>query len=115
MPGRGEYGRRDSGIVSDNTAGVNGAAPDLTAFPRYAHARARASMCAVEPGDCLYLPRGVHHHVFSEADAEAGFNLAINIWVYRPGEGAEYRPAGEGAFTLDRLQALLGVDSKDEL
>ena len=69
----------------------------------------------MQPGDCLYLPQGVHHHVFSEADPTLGFNLAINIWVYRPGEGVAHRPAGEGAFTLDRLQALLAADEKDEL
>ena len=114
-PGRGEYGRRDTGIVSDNTAEVNGAAPDLLRFPRYAHAQSRATSCTVQPGDCLYLPQGVHHHVFSEPDATLGFNLAINIWVYRPGEGNAHRPAGEEAFTLDRLQALLAADGKDEL
>ena len=118
QPGRGEYGRRDTGIVSHNTAGVNGATPDLAAFPRYERARARQALCAVQPGDCLYLPKGVHYHVFSEADPELGFNLAVNIWVYRPGEGAAHRPQGEGEFTLDRLQALLGEERdgrKDEL
>jgi hypothetical protein len=59
----------------------------------------------------------VHHHVFSEADASLGFNLAINIWVYRPGEAESvvHRPASEGPFTLDRLQTLLAAEAKDEL
>ena len=34
-PGRGEYGRRDTGIVSHNTAEINGAAPDLEAHPNF--------------------------------------------------------------------------------
>ena len=85
-PGRGEYQRRDTGIVSTNTAAINGARPDLAAFPRFAQAQKMQSSCQVQPGDCLYLPRGFHHHVFSEADAEEGFNAAINIWVHRDGE-----------------------------
>ena len=113
-PGRGEFGRHDSGIVSDNTAGVNGAAPDLARFPRYARAQARATVCAVQPGDCLYLPQGVHHHVFSEADAALGYNLAVNIWVYRPGEGTAHRQPGEAPFTLDRLRELLAAGAKEE-
>ena len=120
-PGRGEYQRRDTGIISDNTAGVNGASPDLAAFPRFAQARPLQSSCHVQPGDCLYLPRGFHHHVFSEADADEGFNAAINIWVHRDGEdvpqsddrsgnyGAkpDAPPAAKTKLTLAALQEVL--------
>ena len=37
-PSRGEFNRRDTGILSDNTAGVNMASPDFTAHPRLKHA-----------------------------------------------------------------------------
>ena len=104
--GRGEYGRHDTGIVSTNTAAVNGAAPDLQAFPRYAHARTRQTVCHVQPGDCLFLPRGHHHHVFSEADSEQGFNLAINIWVHPPGPTASDTPK-PSKLSLGRLQRVL--------
>jgi len=83
LPGRGEYNRRDTGIISDNTAEINGAAPDLEAFPLFARALKAQSYAHLKPSDCLYLPRGWHHHVFSEADPVGGYNLALNIWVSR--------------------------------
>ena len=82
-PGRGEYGRHDTGIVSQNTAEVNGANPDLHRFPKFRHALEAQSYAELRTSDCLYLPNGWHHHVFSEADLDAGYNLAINIWVHR--------------------------------
>ena len=124
-PVRGEYGRRDTGIISDNTAAVNLAAADVLQVPRvvasrrtchiwlvvtifvrrqprrrrraaaralrrgrgvdgrvpsliwhapsliWQHARyaeVEASMVYGElrEGDCLFLPTGWHHHVFSQ-------------------------------------------------
>ena len=82
-PSHGEYQRRDTGIVSSNTASINGAAPDLAAFPRFAEARAAQSYAHIGAGDCLFLPRSWHHHVFSEADAVTGYNLALNLWIDR--------------------------------
>ena len=41
------------------------------------------SYASLEPSDCLYIPNGWHHHVFSEADASGGYNLALNLWVSR--------------------------------
>ena len=82
-PLRGEYGRHDTGIVSENTAEINGANPDLTTYPKFVHAREVQSYAALSPSDCLYLPNGWHHHVFSEADTDAGYNLAINLWIDR--------------------------------
>ena len=82
-PSQGEYQRRDTGIVSSNTASINGAAPDLAAFPRFAEARAAQSYAHIGAGDCLFLPRSWHHHVFSEADAVTGYNLALNLWIDR--------------------------------
>ena len=63
VPSRGEYGRFDTGIVSDNTAEVNGAAPDLERFPRFARAAQLQSYAQLNASDCLYLPNGWHHHV----------------------------------------------------
>lgn len=83
QPMRGEYGRRDTGIVSENTAEINGANPDLEAYPRFADVRKLEQYAALGPSDCLYLPSGWHHHVFSEADPEGGFNLALNLWISR--------------------------------
>jgi len=82
-PSRGEYGRRDTGIVSSNTAAINGASPDMRAYPKFAEAQRVQSYAALRPSDCLYLPSGWHHHVFSEADAAGGYNLALNLWVSR--------------------------------
>ncbi len=83
LPTRGEYGRHDTGIVSENTAEINGANPDLTKYPKFEHARKLQSVARLGPSDCLYLPNGWHHHVFSEADGTAGYNLAINLWIDR--------------------------------
>mmetsp|Transcript_39654 Transcript_39654/g.91068 ORF Transcript_39654/g.91068 Transcript_39654/m.91068 type:complete len:251 (+) Transcript_39654:63-815(+) len=83
---RGEYGRRDTGIVSDNTASVNMASDEVLGDPLYSKAELQMRYARLAPSDCLYLPQGWHHHVFSEADEKAGFNLAVNMWIYRDGE-----------------------------
>ena len=80
---RGEYDRRETDIVSSNTASVNMAAPDLAAFPKLADALKAVRAVTVAAGDCLYLPRRWHHHVFTEADPDEGFNAAVNIWIDR--------------------------------
>ena len=80
-PKRGEYGRHDTGIVSENTASINGARPDLGAFPKFAEALKVQSYASLGPSDCLYIPSGWHHHVFSEADTSGGYNLALNLWI----------------------------------
>ena len=82
-PTRGEYGRKDTGIVSENTASVNGANPDIATYPKFTEAIKVQSYASLEPSDCLYIPNGWHHHVFSEADASGGYNLALNLWVSR--------------------------------
>ena len=116
LPSRGEYGRHDTGIVSTNTAEINGAAPDLAAFPKYAKAREVESYAMVEESDCLYLPNGWHHHVFSEADPVGGYNLALNIWVDRQsttsGKPPNPNPGAERFPTLGQLQRAL--DEADE-
>jgi hypothetical protein len=83
QPSRGEYGRFDTGIVSENTAAINGANPDLAAHPKFENAVAMQSYASLGPADCLYLPNGWHHHVFSEADTDSGYNLALNLWISR--------------------------------
>ena len=119
-PLRGEYGRRDTGIVSHNTAEINGAAPDLAAFPKFREALKVQSYASVQPSDCLYLPIGWHHHVFSEADAGGGYNLALNIWIERaetvsgidpyPIIGKEpYPTLGQLMQALDEVDVKLGV------
>lgn len=112
-PTRGEYNRHDTGIVSENTAEVNGAAPDLAAFPQYAKALAQQSYAELHPSDCLYLPRNHHHHVFSEADPDGGYNLALNMWVDRDTvlHGAPPRPTArdERFPTLEQLVAALAA------
>ena len=82
-PTRGEFGRFDTGIVSTNTAEINGANPDLARYPRFAEARRVQSYAHLQPADCLYLPNMWHHHVFSEVDTSSGYNLALNLWISR--------------------------------
>jgi tetratricopeptide (TPR) repeat protein len=107
LPEKGEFGRRDTGIVSTNTAEVNGADPDLKAFPKYAEAAHLRSYLELRPADCLFLPSGWHHHVFSEADADDGYNLATNMWVWPLDEAVE----ASKATTLGKLvDALAEVD-----
>ena len=103
-PSSGEYGRRDTGIVSDNTAGINGAAPDLEAFPRYAEALALESYAELHASDCLYLPHGWHHHVFSEADPSGGYNLALNVWISREDTASGAPP--DANLTVERFPTL---------
>ena len=95
---RGEVNRKDTGIVSDNTAGVNMASDRVLDDPQYAKAELQMISASLEASDCLYLPQGWHHHVFSQPDAEAGYNLALNVWVYREGE-----EPGAG-WSLDEVQ-----------
>jgi len=86
---RGEYGRKDTGIISSNTAGVDMASLDLETFPLFARALESQTYCELGPGDILYLPRGHHHHVFSEPDPDEGSNLALNVWIHREQSLAE--------------------------
>eukprot|EP00966_Prymnesium_polylepis_P028168 651200-Prymnesium_polylepis.1 len=110
-PKQGEYGRKDTGIVSDNTARINMASDRVLEDESYAKAEQQMTYARLEASDCLYLPHGWHHHVFSQPDAAAGYNLAINIWVYRkheePGRGwslDEVQRAVRGAFEgMDEL------------
>ena len=114
-PFRGEYGRFDTGIVSHNTAAINGALPDaesVAAHPEYAKALKLRSYARLQPADCLYLPRGWHHHVFSEADMDSGYNLALNLWISR--EDMQGPPPREPASdephpTLQQIQASLAA------
>jgi hypothetical protein len=107
-PVRGEYGRFDTGIVSTNTAEVNGASPDLQAYPRFRDALKLQSYALLEPSDCLFLPMNWHHHVFSEADPEAGYNLALNLWVSREAmlAGVPPRTSAPGAERFPTLKML---------
>ena len=83
-------------------------------YARLADALARQSYCAVGPGDCLYLPRGVHHHVFSEADADDGFNLALNVWIDR--EATVGPPAADDVRlpTLEQVARAMGGGGGEE-
>ena len=94
---RGEYDRRETDIVSSNTASVNMAAPDLAAFPKLADALKAVRAVTVAAGDCLYLPRRWHHHVFTEADPDEGFNAAVNIWIDREKTLQEHHEVDGGA------------------
>uniref|UniRef100_A0A7S0L256 JmjC domain-containing protein n=1 Tax=Coccolithus braarudii TaxID=221442 RepID=A0A7S0L256_9EUKA len=111
LPSVGEIRRRDVGIVSDNTAGVNMAEPDHLAFPLLREALGQSAYTQVHAGDCLYLPRYHHHHVFSEADPQTGYNLAINVWVDRERSlaqgAAPVAEVDELAPTLEQIQAAL--------
>lgn len=53
----------------------------------------------------MYLPRGHHHHVFSEADAPLGFHLAVNLWFNRDATLSRFRgvPTGGGSASLEQL------------
>ena len=52
---------------------VDAARPDYERFPNFQ--QARYQVCTLEPGELLYMPAGVWHHVRSE-----GFNVAVNLW-----------------------------------
>ena len=105
LPSRGVHARRETNVTSDNTAGPNLAEPAAAAkaFPRLAEARKFEVRASLEPGDCLYLPRHWHHHVFSEADPEEGFNLALNIWANRE-EPLAAEPAAAQLPSLAQIQ-----------
>jgi hypothetical protein len=68
-------------------------APDLAAYPRFADALAAARSAELEPGDAIYIPPLVWHHVASLAP----LNLLLNFW-WSPGDP----PSG-----LDALQAAI--------
>jgi len=104
-PKRGIGRHFDARIVSNNTGRVNFAQLDLGAYPDVALALAEASYAQLHAGDCLYLPRGHHHHVFSEADAQLGFHLAVNLWFNRNATLSRFRdaPANGGDASLEQL------------
>lgn len=89
-PKRGMGRHYDTGIVSNNTGGINFAALDLGAYPDVVLALAEHTYAEIHAGDCLYLPRGHHHHVFSEADPDLGFHLGVNLWFSREATLARY-------------------------
>ena len=61
--------------------------PDVTPHPHppslYDDTWQVQSYAYLAPSDCFYLPNGWHHHVFSEADPDGGYNLALNLWISR--------------------------------
>jgi len=109
MPSRGELNRKRTQIYSDNTAQINIAEPDLETFPRFAEALKLQRYAELTRGNCLYLPRKWHHVVFSEAEPQSGYNLAINIWFDREYSlGIRTPPPGSpDRLTLRELQNVL--------
>jgi len=55
---------------------VDFAAPDLTAYPRFADAVAAGQVAELEPGDVLVYPALWWHHV----EALDAFNVLVNYW-----------------------------------
>lgn len=55
---------------------VDLARPDLTRFPRFERALARARVAELGPGDAILIPSLWWHHV----EALEGFNLLVNYW-----------------------------------
>ena len=68
--------------------------------------------------DCLFLPRGWHHHVFSVPDPHSGSNIAVNIWTFRRGDaaagvrlGGVQRLAEEGLRKVEAASPLSPVET----
>ena len=55
---------------------VDFAAPDLDRYPGFSEALAHASICAMQPGDAIFIPSMWWHHV----EAMSSLNLLINYW-----------------------------------
>jgi hypothetical protein len=58
---------------------VDFSAPDLTRFPRFAHALEAAQVAELEPGDALYIPSLWWHHV----ESIGVMNVLVNYWWRR--------------------------------
>ena len=106
---------------------------DYAKFPLFAHARKDQRLATLHADDCLFLPNGWHHHVFSEADASAGYNLALNLWILRdltlgggtPDQRARFPTLGELGAAIAPILAeeqrasgdadgMLDIEVKDE-
>ena len=55
---------------------VDFAAPDFTAFPRFADALAHAQVAELEAGDAIFIPSMWWHHV----ESLDSFNVLVNYW-----------------------------------
>jgi len=114
-PGKGEHKRQQTPVISDNTAQINIAKVDYEAFPKFRDAQKLQRYARLERGDCFYLPRTWHHVVFSEAGAESGFNLAVNLWFDReatlngkqPSRSAVAQNVPRPQLTLNEVHAAL--------
>lgn len=73
-------------------------APDDPRYPRFAAARARASVAELEPGDALYLPKLWWHQV----EATEPVNLLVNYWW-------DEFSAGPDAPLVMMLLAMIGI------
>jgi lysine-specific demethylase 8 len=83
--GEGESGELDEGggalypcVELANASRVDAEVPDLAAFPRFGSVPRRA--CVLQPGDALFIPRGVWHYVRSLSPS-----LSISFWFDAPG------------------------------
>lgn len=52
--------------------------PDKRYFPNFY--KAKGHEVILNPGDCLFLPAGWWHWVFSEGTGSSGLNIALNFW-----------------------------------
>jgi hypothetical protein len=64
--------------IIENFSPVDISRPNLTRYPLFRGAR--PCVCAVEPGDVLYLPAFTWHNVFSWGDAADQTSMALNFW-----------------------------------
>jgi hypothetical protein len=69
-------GPLDHTLAGPPSSMVDPDAPDLTRYPRFAHALAHAQIAELEPGDALFIPPTWWHHV----RAFGRLNVLVNYW-----------------------------------
>merc|ERR1712050_394918 len=75
----------------------SGIDPDLTRFPEFPKAAAVALHANLGPGDCIYIPAGWWHEVFTD---EAEGALSVNHWF--PCSATEQPPPTFGLLQQSR-------------
>jgi hypothetical protein len=90
--------------------------PDPAHFPKFY--RAKKMEVVLDAGDCLFLPAGWWHWVFSEDAGPSGLNIALNFWYkteFMPGDvctEAPMKSTHDLCQKLDYLEALKSLDGR---
>ena len=104
--------------IRHNVAKINVFAEDVGTTHPKVH-QASPTVCELDEGDALFLPRGWHHAVISASPAER--NLAVNLWydLQANDRAASFDPmfqqtgCGAGESKLDESK-VAGASPKDE-